>query len=190
MAPGTPNSFGDNARHNVAGRVPLAFALVNRFQRSEDQAVVRRAAAGERKAGNREGAEHIGIGPQDLFRLLGDVRGVRERRSRRCLHDHDEVVLVFLRNEAGGNVNDTCSRSRPARRGTARSSRSESSAPCDDRPAIDACPVRESQSSMPCATFAVSAREPSDVSPIERPSTCALRRAAGAPPAPATASAH
>ena len=38
IAPGTPNSFGADARHNIAGGMAFAFALVNRFERSEDQA--------------------------------------------------------------------------------------------------------------------------------------------------------
>ena len=74
---GNAKKFWRDARHNVAGRVPFALAVVDRLQRSEDQSVVRRTAAGERKAGNRKRAEDIGIGPQNLLRLLGDIRSCR-----------------------------------------------------------------------------------------------------------------
>ncbi len=67
---GNAEQLWRNTRHDVAGRMSLAFAVVNRLQRSEDQSVVRRTAAGEREAGNREGAEDVGIGPQNLLRLL------------------------------------------------------------------------------------------------------------------------
>ena len=61
--------LGRDARHDVAGRVSFAFAVVDRLQRREDQSVVRRTAAGQREAGNREGAEDIRIGPQNLSPL-------------------------------------------------------------------------------------------------------------------------
>ena len=89
---------------NDKGLLALSFALGNRLQRREDQAVVRGASAGERKAWHGEGAENIRIGPQNLLRLLRHVRCVAERRARRRLHHHDEVILIFLRHQARGHV--------------------------------------------------------------------------------------
>ncbi len=102
---GNPKQFWRDARHNIAGRVPFAFALVDGLQRGKDQSVVGRTPAGKREAGNRKCTENIGIGPQNLFRLPGDLGRVGERRALRRLHHHDEVVLIFLRHEPGGNVN-------------------------------------------------------------------------------------
>src|SRR4029077_13869217 len=60
--PRDAEEFWRDPRHNIADRMALAFAVVNGLQRSEDQAVVRRTPAGERKTGNREGPENIWIG--------------------------------------------------------------------------------------------------------------------------------
>src|SRR5207302_8431518 len=89
---------------NITGTVTLAFALVDRLRRSEDQAVVGRAAAGERKSRYRECAEDIRISAQNLLSLPSNVGGVGKRRARRSLYYGDEVVLVLLRNESRGDV--------------------------------------------------------------------------------------
>ena len=79
-------------------------AFFDGLERSEDKSVVGRTAAGERETRNRECAEDVGIGSQDLFCLLRDASSVGERSSLRRLHHDDEIVLILLRNEAGGNV--------------------------------------------------------------------------------------
>src|SRR5579872_8825 len=81
-----------------------ASAIIDRLQRGEYQPVVRRAAAREREPGDRECAEHIRIGAEDLFRLSRDVRRVRQRCSRRGLNYGNEVILVFLWNESRGHM--------------------------------------------------------------------------------------
>ena len=102
---GDAEQLGRNARNDVAGRVTFRFALVDRLQRSEDESVVGRTAAGQREARDRERAKNVRIGEQDLFGFLGDVGRVGKRCARRRLYHHDEVVLIFLRHEAGGHMN-------------------------------------------------------------------------------------
>src|SRR5579859_7512365 len=93
---GNSKKLGTNARHDITGGVASAFAFVDRLKWSEDQSVVRRTAAGERKARHRKCAEYIRIGAQNLFGLPGNVCGVGKRRSRRSLYYRDEVILVLL----------------------------------------------------------------------------------------------
>src|SRR5439155_15134473 len=61
---GTRNAeqFRRYAGHNVTGSMALAFAVVNRFQRSEDEAVIWRTAAGKRKSRNGKCAKNIRVG--------------------------------------------------------------------------------------------------------------------------------
>src|ERR1700719_759489 len=64
---GDAKEFRRDARHNITCTMTLAFTVVDRFKRSKHQAIVGRTASGKRKAGNREGAEDVGIGSQNLL---------------------------------------------------------------------------------------------------------------------------
>ena len=79
-------------------------AVVDGLERSEDEAGVWRAAAGEREAHDREGAEDAVVFANDGRNLVGEVRGVAERGAGRRLHDDEEVRLVLLRDEGRGDV--------------------------------------------------------------------------------------
>ena len=59
------------------------------------------AAPAEAEPHHREGALDIGVGVEDLLGLLGDGVRVLERRTRRRLHDRDEVALVLVGDERG-----------------------------------------------------------------------------------------
>ncbi len=91
---------GKRAIDDGRRRMLFAFTLGHRLQRDEHDAVVRRRA-GEAEAVDRERAAHFLVLLEDLLHLVGDVRGVVERRAVGRLHDHHEVVLILVRHEAG-----------------------------------------------------------------------------------------
>ena len=78
MPPGMPKSLGPTSATMSWARELRAHlgALVDGLERSEDEAGVRRAAAGEREAHDGEGAEDVVI--------LADERRRRGRRTRWC----------------------------------------------------------------------------------------------------------
>ena len=61
-------------------------------------------AAGKAEAHDRKAADDVVILADDGFGAAGQRVGVGQRRARRGLHDDDQVALVLLGNEAGGNV--------------------------------------------------------------------------------------
>ena len=92
------------AGHNVTGCVSFALAFVNRLEWGKNKAGIRRASATQRESGNGEGTEDIRISAQNLLRLFRDVSGIGQRSALRRLYHDDEIVLVFLRHETGGNT--------------------------------------------------------------------------------------
>ena len=83
---------------------PLPRALIGGLGVDKHHAGVGRAA-GEAEAHDRRTAPPTSwILRNDGLRRVGKCRGVGKRRARRRLHDHHQVALIFLRNEAGGNV--------------------------------------------------------------------------------------
>ena len=106
MPPGTPKSFGPMSADDGVRRVLRAHlgALVDGLERSEDEAGVRRTAAGKREAHDREGAEDAIVFADDVGDAVGKLGGVAERSARRRLHDDEEVGLVLLRDEGRGDV--------------------------------------------------------------------------------------
>ena len=79
-------------------------ALVDGLERSEDEAGVGGAAAGEREAHDGEGAEDAVIFADLRGDAVGELGGVAERGSGRRLDDDEEVGLVLLRDEGRGDV--------------------------------------------------------------------------------------
>ena len=89
----------------VRGEVrPHLGAVVDGFERGEDEAGVWRAAAGEREAHDGEGAEDAVVLADECGDLVGEGGGVAERGAGRRLDDDEEVGLVLLRDEGRGDV--------------------------------------------------------------------------------------
>ena len=105
-ATGYAEEFGADVGDDVVGGEFGAHlgALVDGFERGEDEAGVGRTAAGEREAHDGEGAEDAIIFADLIGDAVGELRGVAERGSGRSLDDDEEVGLVFLRDEGGGDV--------------------------------------------------------------------------------------
>ncbi len=104
--PGTPKSRGASFCLELCGGVAGTFFLaqVLGFQGYEDEAEVRRAAAGEAESHDGEGAEDVRILANDIGCALGDVGGIAERSALRRLHDAQQVVLVFVGQECRGHA--------------------------------------------------------------------------------------
>ncbi len=90
------------ASENRSQPVLVALPLVERLEHREDQSLVRRAA-GEAEAHDREDAFHFRRRHQYGFSFLRDIRGVPERRARRCLHERDEIPGIFRGEERLGH---------------------------------------------------------------------------------------
>ena len=95
--------LGREVGHDVGGGVAFAAPLIGGRGGHKHHARVG-GAAGEAEAHDGKCSGDIGILRDDGLCPVGQRGGVCQRRARRRLHDHHQVALVFLRNEAGGNV--------------------------------------------------------------------------------------
>src|SRR5262249_53519711 len=102
--------FWRDASDDIAHSMALGSTFLDGIQRSEDESIIGRTAAGEREPGNGEGSKDIGIGAQYLLWLLGDVGGVSQRCALWCLHNDNEIVLILLWHKPCGNVDIHVSR--------------------------------------------------------------------------------
>ena len=81
----------------------LAAPLIGRFGRNKHHARVG-GAAGKAETHDGEGSGNVRILADDGLGAIGQSCCVGQRRARRSLHDDHEEALIFLWDEAGGNV--------------------------------------------------------------------------------------
>ncbi len=102
-ASGDAEELGLDTGDDVCIGMTLLEPRVFRIERSEDDALVGGCAI-EAEAHDGEGAEDVGVFGENDLCLIGEMRGVAERRTLRSEYLHDQVALIFCRNEARGNV--------------------------------------------------------------------------------------
>ena len=79
-------------------------ALIYRDERNKNQSVVGGAAPAETESHDRKGPKDIFVLADEFYCVVRNVRGVGERSAGRRLHNADQVILVFCRQEGGRNV--------------------------------------------------------------------------------------
>ena len=87
-----------NAVEDGRGTLVLSLTLGIRLKRHKNQTAIGRASA-KTEARDRERTANFRDGFGDSCNLLANLAGVLERRARGSLHNHDQIALVFIRNE-------------------------------------------------------------------------------------------